>query len=165
MEKTKASSAGRLPSDFMKEFLDLLLSRQIVTLSTIRGCEDSEIRDIEGWFGYPLPIVYRDFLLMFGARAGTFMEGTDFLCKDLLDIRDSFYDLAKEHKFVEEVPASWFVFSAHQGYIFHFFDVNEDRVDPPVYGYEEGEEIVQKVYDRFSEFLTDGLGSQPKKIG
>lgn len=127
---------------------------------TMRGCWGFEIRDLEKHFNIKLPTIYKDFLKKMGKGAGLFMQGTDFFYKHLFDNREAFEEVLELDGQPFVLTKDIFVFSSHQGYIFHFFDILEDAYDPPVYGYREGDLKFDKIDDKFSTFLLILLEEQ-----
>jgi len=118
----------------------------------IVGCTEAEISELEQRVGLTLPTAYRDFLLVMGHRTGTFMVGTDFFYNDLDGLRDALVESLARMRVDFQVPLDAFVFSSHQGYIFHFFRTSEGD-DPPVYGYSEADPRVRLRSQAFSDTL------------
>lgn len=139
--------------------------------SSIKGCWEKGIREIEKDFGYKLPDMYRQFLLKMGCGAGKFFQGTDIFWKkgfldykDWREFRDAFLYTIDEDNFDFKLADNCFVFAHHQGYIHWFFYVTEGEDDPTVYGYKSGDLLTKKVSDSFSQFLTDSLEEQKENI-
>src|SRR4051812_35680199 len=119
----------------MSSFMDLVVQRVLdgglSSESSVVGCSDIEILDLERYFDIRLPEAYKQFLNQIGKGAGLFMRGTDFFYDRLFDNRKALQEvLDLEHNpFV--LSRDTFVFSSHQGYIFFFFDTAQDLDDPP----------------------------------
>jgi hypothetical protein len=78
--------------------------------------------------------------------------GTDFLFADLGGLRLRAQQSPHETKASFRLKDRDFVFAAHQGYEFLFFDAQESD-DPAVWHCEEGDSAPQKVFSHFSEWL------------
>lgn len=124
----------------------------LASLSQIRGCSRSEIREIATLSVVPLPKVYRAFLSVMGWGAGCFFRGTDIFYPDLLRNRGVAEELLEEYGNPFTLTANHFVFAHHQGYQFMYFDLQENNDDPAVYHYMEGKSPV-KICERFSAYL------------
>ena len=134
------------------EVVNVLVRKQIAQPQEIVGCTDEEISELEQQVGLTLPTAYRDFLRTMGHRAGGFMVGTDFFYDDLRGLRDALVESLAQMRVDFHVPSDLFVFSSHQGYIFHFFRTTEGD-DPPVYGFSEADPTVRQMWPRFSDAL------------
>ena len=130
---------------------------QLVSERTLVGCTDGEIAALEETLGLALPSAYRQFLGGAGKFAGSFMEGSDFLLNDLIDINEAAVELADDEGLGNEVRGHP-VFLMHQGYQFLFF-ADGDSNDPPVMRFLEGEGIDQ-VASAFSEWLTRTISEE-----
>lgn len=147
-------------SEFLDKFAEDLIQWGLASFWTIRGCKTHEITKLEQHFEIRLPQIYKEFLAKMGHRAGIFSQGTDMFYESLFTNREGFQELLEEDKFSFVLEPKLFVFSSHQGYIYHFFNVEENVIDPPIYGYMEGELKIKKVNDSFSAFLIKSLAEQ-----
>jgi len=134
------------------EVVNVLVRKQIAQPQDIVGCTDEEISELERQVGLTLPTAYRDFLRTMGHRAGSFMVGTDFFYDDLRGLRDALVECLAQMRVDFQMPLDLFVFSSHQGYIFHFFRTTEGD-DPPVYGFSEVDLTVRQKWPTFSDAL------------
>jgi len=144
-------------SDFINEFANTLIFNKLATEHNIVGCSSAEIDIIEQIFDIRLPELYKNFLQKMGHQAGRFGQGTDMFYQHLIDNQEGFQELLQEDEVVFELDKNFFVISSHQGYIYHFFDIVEDLIDPPIYGYMEGDFKVKQTNSRFSDFLLGNL--------
>ena len=80
------------------------------------------------------------------------MVGTDFFYDDLRGLRDALVESLAQMRVDFQMPLDLFVFSSHQGYIFHFFRTTEGD-DPPVYGFSEVDPTVRQKWPTFSDAL------------
>ena len=149
-------------SEFIDKFAGELKRSGYGWWWTIRGCTESEIRLIEEHLNLRLPKVYREFLKKMGRQAGKLFVGTDMFYNDLFDNREGFQELLEEDEFSFDLKPSIFVFAGHQGYTYLFFDTEESLIDPPVYSYNEGELQIKRLYDSFSDFLSESLENLKK---
>jgi hypothetical protein len=137
----------------MREFAALLTKHGLAS-AHFRGCTFIEIRDLESYFGLRLPERYKEFLQTMGKSAGQFMVGTDMFYKSLFNNREALEEVLGLDAHPFPLKKEMFVFSSHQGYIFHFFDTSLGIDDPPVYGYAEGDLEVRAIDKDFSTYLT-----------
>ena len=150
-------------SDFIDNFSREVMRSGLCSWSSMRGCWGFEIRDLEARFNIQLPTLYKDFLKKMGKGAGKFMQGTDFFYKGLFSNREAMEEVLELDGQPFVLGKNVFVFSSHQGYIFHFFDNAKDVHDPPVYGYEEGNLKYDLIDDKFSDFLLNILKHQKQE--
>jgi hypothetical protein len=132
---------------------EMLVKSGLANKGSISGCLASEITRLEEFFGLSLPVAYRYFLAAMGRGAGAFMQGTDVLYSSLFENRSAMDEVLKLDGNPFDLASSAFVFSCHQGYIFHFFDTAAGMDDPPVHGYREGDMKSKLVAEHFTEFL------------
>ncbi len=149
-------------NDFIDDFVKQIIGSGLASWWTMRGCRDFEIRDLENHFDIKLPAIYKDFLKKMGKSAGEFMQGTDIFFDYLFDNREAMEEVLELDDNPFFLEKEFFIFSSHQGYIFHFFNTAEDVFDPPVYGYKEGELKVKRIDTSFSTFLLNHLEGQKK---
>jgi hypothetical protein len=146
-----------MDSDFIDEFIEKLIQSGAASFWSLRGCSESEILALEKHFGFKLPGIYRDYLSKMGHSPGKLFTGTDVSYKWLFELRDFLRKTLETDESGILLPENIFVFSSHQGYIYHFFYVVEGSDNPPVFGYKEGELIIKKINESFSDFLLDSL--------
>lgn len=142
-------------NSIVEQLRDNLIENKLAFPKNIRGCSEIDIRELEKHFDVKLPLIYKDFLRIMGRQAGEYQRGTDIYYNDLFDLRKQFEEILRENNNPFLLKSSIFVFSGHQGIIFHFFDTEEDFIDPPVYGYLEGETNIKLVYETYSKYLMD----------
>jgi hypothetical protein len=128
----------------------------LASISQIRGCNRSEIREIATLSTIPLPKVYQAFLSVMGLGAGCFFRGTDIFYPDVLGCRMAAEELLEEDGSEFVLTGNHFVFAHHQGYQFMYFDLQEGSDDPAVYHYMEGKSPV-KICERFSTYLLQSV--------
>jgi hypothetical protein len=146
--------------DFIDNFAGEVLNSGLCSWLSMRGGWGFEIRDLEDHFKIQLPTLYKDFFIKMGKGAGRFMQGTDFFYKGLFGNREAMEEVLELDGHPFFLGKNIFVFSSHQGYIFHFFDTAEDIHDPPVYGYQEGHLKYDLIAEKFSTFLQTLLEEQ-----
>jgi SMI1-KNR4 cell-wall len=150
---------------FIDEFENLLIESGLASKFNIKGCSEEEVIKLERYFELRLPVVYRDFLLRMGHRAGSYHQGTDIFYSDIFSNREGLEELLEEDNFSVYLEQTFFVFSCHQGYIYHFFDIRESLIDPPVYGYKEGDLQFKRINDAYSSFLLRSLEDEKRLRG
>jgi hypothetical protein len=148
-----------LEKSIIEEAAMQLINANMASISTMKGCTESEIEQIESAFGINLPTVYKHFLERMGKSAGDFLVGTEYLFPDLLKLRKMAEDLLESCSAQFILHKSDFVFAAHQGYQFLFFRAS-DSSDPPIFYFLEGEEEPTQVFDHFSEWLLECLSDE-----
>ncbi len=139
--------------DFMQE----VISTGLANPSEFIGCSQTDLSKLEQTMGIKLPQVYRDFSTTMGRGAGSLHKGTDFLYESLFHLKDDFAYVLREDNCSHFLQPDVFVFSAHQGVIYHFFYTWADDQDPAVYAYLEGDRKTKYINSSFSGFLSQGL--------
>lgn len=139
----------------IEELKKMLGTKGITKTNDFVGCSESEINKLEKHFNLRLPLVYKEFLREMGHKAENYQVGTNMFYDDLFKLREQFEGILDDNGNPFLLKDSIFVFSGHQGVIFHFFDTEENSVDPPVYGYCDGDENMRLIYDKYSVYLFD----------
>jgi hypothetical protein len=138
-----------------------LIESGVVAASDLVGCSEADILAIEQAYSVRLPATYRYFLTRLGRRAGAFMQGTDFLYSDPLDIfhqRDIAESLLSDSaRFV--LSRTHFVFMSHQGYQILFFECDGSD-DPPVMHYLEGDPLPKQAAESFSTWFAECVADE-----
>ncbi len=142
-------------TDVIFQLKNQLIRKGLSTARGFKGCSVAEIRELEQFYGYRLPLIYKDFLEEMGHQAGDYLQGTDIFYKDVFSLRSALEKLLQQDGQPFVLEPTFFVFCGHQGYIFYFFDADEDGIDPPIYGYKEGNGQMERLYSSFSSFLLD----------
>ena len=140
----------------MEDFMQFLIRSGMGDRSDFIGCTQAEVATLESRYRVRLPSSYREFLLLMGCKAGRFLVGTDCLYGQLmeLDLPKARLDQLLGLQFDWNLPEDAFIFSSHQGYIFHCFRTGEGD-DPPVYGFAEHEPKLRRSAETFSGFLRN----------
>lgn len=146
-----------MDSDFIDEFIQKLKQSGAASFWNLRGCSEAEIRALERHYNFKLPGIYRSYLSKMGHSAGKLFTGTDVSYKWLFELRDLLQETLETDKSDIELPENIFVFSSHQGYIYHFFYVVDGSENPSIFGYREGDLVVKKINESFSGFLFESL--------
>ncbi|TWF32647.1 SUKH superfamily protein [Chitinophaga polysaccharea] len=121
-------------------------------------CTEKEVAFLQTYFNVSFPQVYKEFLLVMGKGAGTYMRGTDVFYGQLLPLRDYARETLEEAK-LDPLPCDAFVFWMHQGYIYAYFMTDGDENPPVTVLYESGEVIkFDNLFDFFkAELHLDGF--------
>jgi hypothetical protein len=136
-----------------------LIENGLANRSTIQGCSEAEIAILESTYGVTLPTVYREFLATMGRSAGSFLVGTNYLYRHLLELREIAEALLEEDNTSFRLDKADFVFAAHQGYEFLFFRTTESN-DPSIFHFHERDEMPKKVFEHFSEWLRTCISDE-----
>lgn len=139
-----------------QDIIDALTRKGICRREEIIGCNEVEIASVERFALAPLPRQYRVFLAAAGKSAPGFFTGTDFFFGQTGALNQSAAELLRENAEPFELPAGCFVFSMHQGYVFHYFMLDAGD-DPPVFTYVEGGGPPQPAGDSFSDYLSGSI--------
>jgi hypothetical protein len=129
-----------------------LIAEGVASQDSVKGCNEAEIAEIEKMYGLKLPTIYRQFLKRMGKEAGSFLDGTNYLCSTLSSLRRQAETLLKECNAQLSLDKNDFIFAVHQGYQFLFFNA-QTSADPAVFLYLEYENSFKQVYSHFSEWL------------
>lgn len=147
---------------FMDSFMQRLVANGFVMDDTsLCGCDDEQIAEIEHRFNIQLPPVYKSFLLSMGQSSGDFLTGSDLLFPEVLELRDDAEELLNESKADFALSESDFVFCMHQGWQFMFFDCRAGDA-APIYQYSQGDDRPSKIFDSFSLWLESILTDEVK---
>ena len=134
-----------------------VVASKLASRRELLGCSEAEIMRLEEFFSLRLPESYKTFLTIMGHGAGFFMRGTDAFYPSLLKNREALSEVLTLDKDPFVLSTTTFVFSSHQGYIFHFFETSHEDQDPSVWGYREGELTRKKIDDTFTSFLLTAI--------
>jgi hypothetical protein len=145
-----------------KRQVEFLVTRMMETglISSERqmlGCSEQQVAELERHYGHRFPAVYREFLLAIGVAAGNFLIGTDFLYPELLDLRDAAKNLLRSDGSEFQLADDAWVFEMHQGYVFFYFDLGGDPVDPRVFSYAEGIMLPKFHFQHFSTCILETI--------
>lgn len=153
------------PEDTMnaEDRVDAALDRlqSSVLMPNRRGLRGAEIARLEDRAGRRLPSAYRRFLLRAGGYAGTFMDGSDFLARDLEDLQQVGRELMED--IGATLPADAWVFLVHQGYEMVFMSnasgaSSGDDSGSVFYANDGG--VIERVYSSFSEWLSTAVDEE-----
>ena len=133
-------------------------STGLASTDVIQGCSDVEIRDIEESLQIHLPATYVRFLKLAGKGAGSFLIGTDWMYPRVKELRSTAQWLLKESGSSYELSADAHVFTCHQDYNFLMFHC--DGHDPAVWLYMEADSAPKKVFDRFTDWLSQCVSDE-----
>lgn len=105
------------------------------------GCTVEEIRELQGRLGVKFPESYRIFLRFLGRGADDFMI-SDHWRFQISDVPD----LARNKDYADfcDLPDNAFVFAERCGYFWAFFIADGSSDDPPVFGFDDGEDRTHK---------------------
>ena len=125
-------------------------------LGETEGVRFEEIECIESLFNIKLPFAYIEYLLQFGRKSGNLLGSYLTEINNLDKNKESAKVASVDELDGVQVPIedSYFFFGQWQGYIFYFFDCEEDCENPPVYILTDSPKI-EKYKDSFSEFIRD----------
>lgn len=140
---------------------DGLVQRGSILSSSMSGCTHQEIDALERHFGCTLPATYREFIAIVGRRAGKLFSGTDIFYPRVLQLQSEALILLQEIKKSSVIPANAKVFCMHQGYEISYFLPAAD--DPPVFQFFEGQSVVTKPWESFSEFIEASVDEHLKQ--
>lgn len=143
-------------NDAVNNYLHFLCKRKGVPIDSVRGLSVDIIHEWEAKNGKRLPEVYKDYLIAMG-------PSFDWLISDNIEgsVRsaDSFDELRTIVNEFLEVGSSSFrlqkddiVLSIYQRESFRFFRLGEGD-DPPVYGFDDGDETYSLHFKRLTKYL------------
>jgi hypothetical protein len=118
-----------------------------------RPATEPEVGQLEQASGFRLPASYKAYLLIAGHEPPSAWVGSDCTLGDLPGLRRGADELLRENG-QPPLPANAFVFLMHQGYQFFYFEADGMNDDPPVFYYLEGEQVVVRRFERFSELVS-----------
>jgi len=144
------------PQEFIETLCRTSVADGIMDRVEISGFSLDEIAEVEDRMGLKFPEMYREYLRVLGKNRGGLMKGTHLSPKTvevLLRWQPWAAQLMARSGAEDSLPPNAVVFADHQGYQFWYFVADPSDEDPPVYYYLENNKHVQRVNERFSEFL------------
>jgi SMI1 / KNR4 family (SUKH-1) len=124
------------------------------------GCNQEEIANLERDLGFFIPAAYKDFLLWMGNDKNGFFRGSEIFCSDVVENRQTLYELLEHNQISLSLPSKLLVFFSHQGYMAAWFDAGLDNPDPPTSFFAESDSGELITYEKFSDFLTVEFGGE-----
>jgi hypothetical protein len=109
-----------------------LLKSGIASPLSILGCTPEEIREVEEFWGVPLPAAYREFLAKMGRAAGDLFNGSDVHYPDMLGMREGLAEILEGHPYDLDLPDDAIIFLQTGGYEWLWIRSSEGG-DPSVY--------------------------------
>jgi hypothetical protein len=119
-----------------------------------RGCNESEVAEIEQAFGSSLPTIYRSWLLSHGRIPPDRLIGSDCAYPVLLELNKWAREVLEQNGHPFHLTAHDFVFFMHQGYHFLYFNTANRDPDPVVHEYLEGWRAPSVANQRLSDWLV-----------
>ena len=110
----------------------------------------AEVDGLESEIGLRLPAAYRGFLLQAGNYPPHALVGSDCSIANVPKLRGYLEEVLRNDGVSFELPADAVVFLSHQGYIYFYFQCDNQSDDPPVWRYYEGKHVPVRVAERFS---------------
>lgn len=139
-------------SDFKEKLINVGLAKN----NEIIGVSIDDINFVEKKFSIELPTVYKDFLAVMGRNAGKLAEDIDFYFPRIIELKNEAEEMIEDKHDAFYLPVKSFVFSAYQGFQYHYF-ICDGKNDPEVYRLFDGGEVPKKVANSFSEYLISML--------
>jgi hypothetical protein len=139
-----------------EEFIGDLLNKKIATFDDVEGVSSAEISQLENSFRVILPNSYKEFLLAFGRKAGNLFSDVNFFFPDILKLKDELEEMIDEESLAFRLPDNAFVFSAYQGFQYHYF-VCDGNEDPAVYRILDGGHPPEKVSESFTAYFRSSI--------
>lgn len=133
-----------MDSQFREDFERLVahaVERGIDRRSQYRGFSPAEVDEVEREWGYPLPIAYRDFLLVMGRHTGHAFEYVTMSFDGsaaLLEFQKRARELCAEDDPLREIPAAAFFCSNYLDSQLSYFDAILGEDDPRLFDFELG---------------------------
>jgi hypothetical protein len=123
-----------------------------------RGCQESEIDDLEKHFGFELPLAYKEYLRFMGRDYTGIFVGSEFFVSDAIDNTNYLPELLAENKVDFALPQNYLVFFSHQGWIAAWFELPKKDENPPVWYFAESyEKEPPKITGTFTEFIFNPM--------
>jgi hypothetical protein len=141
----------------MSRFIDWLRAAGLDEGRPIVGISATEIGQLAAAQGQTeLPAVYREFLEDCGRGAGLFHRDVECFFPAMMDLKQELVEMLEEVGIDFTVPAAAFVFSAYQGFQYHYF-ICDGTADPAVYEITNGGKGVKLLEQSFSEYIRKGI--------
>lgn len=139
-----------------EEFKGKLIKKGIATEGGIQGASEADIEQLESSFGLELPRSYKQFLRMFGKKAGSLFSDVAFFYPEVVGLREELDEMIEEESLAITLPEDSFVFSGYQGFQYHYF-ICDGTEDPAVYRVMDGGDPPEKVSESFSAYLESAV--------
>jgi hypothetical protein len=122
------------------------------------GCADVEIEDIEKYFGFELPMAYKEYLKFMGKDYQGVFVGSDWFIKHIVGNTEWIPELLRENEIEFELPENYLAFFCHQGYLTAWFELPKLDENPPVWFFKESEDDKPPyIFGTFTEFLFEDM--------
>lgn len=142
-------------------WIDMLAQKMIdtglSTRSSIEGCSNNDIDDIEAKFKIELPRIYKEYLGKMGRKSGDFLGECTTTYPALVQYVRPKAEALLRARAAYRLPETAFVFVERYGCQFFFFDTANGNDNPPVYRYYEGDADPVKIADTLTEALEMAL--------
>ena len=139
---------------FMTQLSRFLIDAGIATVDTIRGCTDSEVRELERQLSIQFPAAMAECLRQMGHACGDLLDGDVLGIGAFNDAREVAVEIAIEVDSPWRLPDHVIPFLQHQGYEFLFLYSNAGD-DPPVWLYIETEPEPKEWAISFTAWLRE----------
>ena len=135
----------------MDALVDWIVESGMAKMEELSGFYDDDIAALERTNNVHLPRAYKEFLSSIGYSSSNVFYSVLFVYPGLETYRLLAYEMAEQCKI--QLTPSDFVFLIDDTQFFYFDTKSGD--DPEVYKYMEGDDAPKKVFDHFSDWLTD----------
>lgn len=133
-----------------------IIESQISKSEKIRGCSETEIKELEKACGLPLPCSYKIFLKKFGHGFGGIANDVSFLYEDVFPLTKIAREIL-QYEGDPVLPKNAFVFAMRNREQFAFFEAEKNVNDPPIFYYMEDDEYFTKTKDSIFDFWESEL--------
>jgi hypothetical protein len=149
-----------LASESMAELVKELLDKRTATATSIRGCSDAEIAELEYKYGVRVPDTYREFLRRLGHRAGRLVTSEfNIYYPDVMQMTAMYREYCAEAAHWPqdetrpiELPSGQLIISNRYGEQFLAIECSGQE-DSPVYYFNEWQDQVKTQYFGVMEYL------------
>ncbi len=122
-----------------------------------RGCSDSEIEYLEKYFGFELPISYKQYLKFMGKDYQGIFKDQNWFIDTVIENTKNLSHLIKNSQIEDKFSDDYLAFYSNQNNLFVFFVLPKTSENPRVWIYDsENDSYLEKI-ESFTDFLFDEM--------
>lgn len=136
----------------------LLIKHQVASKEEIESASLEEVTELESKMSILFPKYYKEFLLVFGRKAGFLFRWDSAFFDDLIEMHDGFHEIIKDDELDASLPKNALIIANFES-AFDFIVCDGITDDPAVYRIQLGTEnygdpiLTVKVSEHFTKYL------------
>jgi hypothetical protein len=140
---------------YLEESKDLLKKLNFISSEDIIPCTEKEVFELEEKLGFKIPEAYKEFLFWAGHKLGkVFKENLIYYKFVLQNNNELKFEIPNEGTLL---PDNIFVIATDYAWSDLNFVYLNDGDDPTFYIYDNDNDEIRKVYDKFSDYILSAI--------